>query len=166
MGDFKWSRFTVRINVNCPIDVLYKAWATQEGLEEWFLRLAEFRDSNGKIKGSSAFIEKGDIYRWMWHGWPDELAETSSILETNGKDYLKFNFGKAGDCSVTIKKEGKENIVELVQENIPDDEDGKREFHIGCKTGWTFYLANLKSMLEGGIDLRNKSLEVQKVINS
>jgi uncharacterized protein YndB with AHSA1/START domain len=166
MGDFNWNCFTVRVNVNSPIDVLYKAWATQEGLEEWFLRLSEFTNTNGKLKSRSTFIEKGDTYRWMWHGWPDELAETSSILEANGKDYLKFNFGKAGDCAITLKKEGKENIVELVQNNIPDDEEGKKQFHLGCKNGWTFYLANLKSILEGGIDLRNKKLEVKRVINS
>jgi hypothetical protein len=63
------------------------------------------------------------------------------------------------------KKEG-ENIVELLQENIPTDEQGMHSWHLGCKTGSTFYLANLKSVLEGGIDLRNKSEKLQRVINS
>jgi hypothetical protein len=56
--------------------------------------------------------------------------------------------------------------VELVQENIPDDESGKLTWHVGCKTGWTFYLANMKSLYEGGIDLRNKNENLQQVLNS
>jgi hypothetical protein len=32
--------------------------------------------------------------------------------------------------------------------------------------GWVFYLANLKSFPEGGIDLRNKNEKLKSVINS
>ena len=44
--------------------------------------------------------------------------------------------------------------------------DEKLRLYIGCGEGWTFYLANLKSMLEGGIDLRNKNDKIKGVINS
>lgn len=37
---------------------------------------------------------------------------------------------------------------------------------LSCKTGWTSYLANLKSVLEGGIDPRNKNEQLKAVINS
>jgi hypothetical protein len=33
-------------------------------------------------------------------------------------------------------------------------------------TGWTFYLANLKSVLEGGLDLRNKNARLQRLVNA
>jgi len=71
-----------------------------------------------------------------------------------------------GNCAVTIKKEEGETIVELVQDNIPTDEQGMHYWHLGCKTGWTFYLANMKSLYEGGIDLRNRNEKLQEVINS
>ena len=88
------------------------------------------------------------------------------MLEVNGKDLLRFTF--AGSCvvTVTVKIESGETIVELQQENIPLDEDARVHYHLGCLTGWTFYLANLKSVLEGGIDLRNKNKEIQKVVNA
>ena len=57
-------------------------------------------------------------------------------------------------------------IVELTQDNIPPDDNPATNLHIGCGEGWTFYLANLKSYLEGGIDLRNKNEKIQGVINS
>jgi uncharacterized protein YndB with AHSA1/START domain len=166
MTDFNWSRFTVRIAVKASPKDLYKAWATKKGIELWFLRLSEYKKKDGILRTANEYVEAGDTYRWLWHGWPDDMVETGSILDCNGKDQIKFKFGIAGDCIVNIKAEAGENIVELIQENIPSDEAGKRNYHLGCKTGWTFYLANLKSLLEGGIDLRNRNENIKQVINS
>lgn len=53
----------------------------------------------------------------------------------------------------------------------PDKKSGKWgenliNYHIGCTKGWNFYLTNLKSLLEGGIDLRNRNKGLKEVINS
>ena len=165
-ASYDWSRFVVRIAINEPADKLYHAWATREGMEYWFLRLSEYKKPDGTIRGNKEYVEKGDTYKWLWHGWPDDTVEHGTILDCNGKDFFKFSFGKAGNCAVTIKKEEGEMIVELVQDNIPTDEQGMHYWHLGCKTGWTFYLANLKSLYEGGIDLRNKNEKLQQVLNS
>jgi uncharacterized protein YndB with AHSA1/START domain len=166
MSSYDWSRFVTRVNVNAPTEKLYWCWATREGMEYWFLRLSEFKNTDGTLRAKNEPVQKDDTYTWRWHGWNDETTEYGSILDCNGMDFIKFSFGKAGNCSVTIKEEEGENIVELVQDNIPTDEQGMHYWHLGCKTGWTFYLANLKSLLEGGIDLRNKNEKLQRVINS
>jgi hypothetical protein len=80
-------------------------------------------------------VEKGDNYKWLWHGWPDETVEHGEILDCNGKDFFKFSFGKAGNCSVSLKEEEGEKIVELLQDTIPSDEAGRHMWHVGCKTG-------------------------------
>ena len=59
-----------------------------------------------------------------------------------------------------------ETIVELTQFNIELDDRSKSIFHVGCMQGWTFYLANLKSIMEGGIDLRNKNEKLKRMMNS
>jgi Activator of Hsp90 ATPase homolog 1-like protein len=166
MSNYNWSNFIVRINVNATIEKLYWCWATREGMEYWFLRLSEYKKQDGSLRETNEPVQKDDKYKWLWHGWADDTVEYGDIMECNGKDFLKFSFGKAGDCSVTIKEEEGENIVELVQDNIPTDEQGMHYWHLGCKTGWTFYLTNLKSLLEGGIDLRNKNEKLKSVINS
>ena len=163
---YDWSRFTVRINVNAPVDKLYQGWATREGIEYWFLRFSEYKKADGAVRGNKEFVEKGDAYTWRWHGYPDSVTEEGTILELNGKDFFKFSFGKAGICSVTIKQEQEETIVEMLQENIPTDEQGMEYYHVGCKTGWTFHFANMKSIFEGGIDLRNKNESLQDMLNS
>jgi len=163
---FDWGQFVVRINVNAAADKLYRAWATRSGMESWFLRLSEYKSPENKVRDNSELVTKGDKYKWLWYGWPDETVEYGEILEANGKDTFSFSFGKAGNCIVRIYSEQNETIMELKQYNIPADDEGKHYWHVGCKTGWTFYLTNLKSLFEGGIDLRNKNDKLQQMLNS
>lgn len=166
MSSYDWSTFTIRIAVQTEPSLLYAAWATRQGIEHWFLRMAEYYTSDGRLRQGDEFVQVGDSYHWRWHGWPDDVEEKGKILECNGNDYVKFTFGDAGVCAVTIKEEQDLPVVELVQSEIPDDERGRHYWHVGCKTGWTFYFANLKSMLEGGIDLRNRDEKLRNVVNS
>ena len=166
MADMDWSRFAVRINVKAAADRLYRCWATRAGIETWFLRRSEYKKADGGARGDEEAVEKGDVYQWYWHGYSDESTESGEILACNGTDLFRFRFGKAGICTVSIYEEEGEQIVELVQTEIPTDEKGKEYYHVGCKTGWTFYLANLKSILEGGIDLRNKNEKLPRMMNA
>lgn len=166
MAAFDWKTFTVRVPVNAPVEKLYWCWATREGIEFWFLRLSDYKNPDGTPRQNNEYVQKGDKYTWRWHGWSDEVTEYGEILDCNGKDFFKFTFSSAGNCAVTIKQENGQNIVELVQDEIPDDEQGRHLYQLGCKTGWTFYLANLKSLLEGGVDLRNRDESLKNVINS
>lgn len=166
MEAFDWSVFTVRIGVHADTETLYRAWATRAGLESWFLRMAEFRKPDGAKRLSDALVKPGDLYTWRWHGWPDEVEELGRVLDTNETDYFRFSFGQAGNCAVTIREEAGLNVVELVQSDIPTDEKGMHYWHLGCKTGWTFYLTNLKSIFEGGLDLRNRDVGLKNVVNS
>ncbi len=166
MPDYDWSKFTLRIPVNASAEKIYSALATQNGIESWFLRSACYYDSESKQRNAGEFIQKGDRYTWLWHGYDDDTIEHNYILDANGEDSLSFVF--AGHCIVTITVGtlDAETIVQLTQENIPTGEEGKVNIHIGCMEGWTFYLTNLKSLLEGGIDLRNRNLHIGKVINA
>lgn len=166
MSDYDWSRFILRVPVNTSAGKIYSAMATQEGIESWFLRSAQYYTPEDKQRTAKEFIQKGDRYTWFWHGYDDETVEHNYILEANGQDTLSFVF--AGHCivTITIGMLDTETIVQLTQENIPTGEEGKVNIHIGCMEGWTFYLTNLKSILEGGIDLRNRNMNIGKVINA
>ena len=166
MTTYNWSTFTVRVPVQANPERLYQCWSTRAGMEYWFLRICEYRNAAGMELDPADPVQQGDEYSWLWHGWPDDTIEKGVILEANGKDFFRFSFGKAGQCSVHVRQESGQQLVELVQDQIPEDEEGKHYWHLGCKTGWTFYLSNLKSLLEGGIDLRNKDPQLKNVINS
>ena len=166
MSEYDWSRFVTRIAVNTTKENLYRAWATRKGIEYWFLRFSEYRNAEGGLRSEEELVSAGDTYTWRWYGWPDETEERGTILSCNGIDHIKFTFGDAGMCSVTIREERSQLIVELIQTEIPTDDRGKHYWHLGCKTGWTFYLTNLKSLFEGGVDLRNRDEVLKNVVNS
>lgn len=164
--EHNWTKFTKRIGINAGVAEIYDLIKTRQGLETWFLRMAEFTTPGKEVRSSNSAIEKNDTYRWRWHGYNNEVTETGRVLEANGKDTLRFTF--AGECLVTIAARPHQDItlVEITQENIPTDEQSRINYYIGCSEGWAFYLVNLKSILEGGIDLRNRDETLQGVLNS
>ena len=48
--------------------------------------------------------------------------------------------------------------VILTPEKIPTDEKSKMDLYLGCSTGWTFWMTNLKAWLEHGVLLQAKGL--------
>ena len=166
MTDYDWSKFSLRIPVKADVGIIYKAWATKKGIESWFLRTANYVTQDEVQRKDNDFIQKGDRYTWLWHGYDDETVEHNDIIEANGQDLISFVF--AGHCMVTVEigMLDDEIIVQLTQENIPTSEESRVNIHIGCMEGWTFYLSNLKSILEGGIDLRNRNVNIGKVLNA
>jgi len=166
MSTYDWSAFTRKININAPLAAIYDAWTVPDLMERWFLREANFFRDRQRMPDKSMQIRKGDTYEWYWHGFNNDIVEKGEVLEANGTDKLQFSFTGGGIVTVAIGEALGETIVLLTQEKIPVDEKGKTAFHIGCITGWTFYLANLKSVIEGGIDLRNKNPELKNMVNS
>jgi uncharacterized protein YndB with AHSA1/START domain len=166
MWDGKLTKFIKRISIHATPEEVFNAWSTQDGLETWFLRRAEFTTPNGTQRGRNEPIQGGDKYLWIWHGYGDDVYEQRKIVHSNGRDQLSFEF--TGNClvSVNAKTERGETICELIQERIPFSDDITDSLYILCGEGWTFYLTNLKSILEGGIDLRNKNMELTKLVNA
>ena len=163
---YNWKQFTRRITIKAPPKAIYDAWATQQGLESWFLRLAQFTKADGTLRSKTSQVEMHDKYKWLWFGYDDSAKEEREILLTNGWDKLQFNFSGGCIVTVSIKQENGETICELMQEMPMDDVNEQQYFFIECGKGWTFYMTNLKSILEGGPDLRNKNTNIQQVINA
>jgi len=156
----KWTTFTVTADINTEdLRSVYLAFATPEGLESWFLRQANFYTVPRRLREPHEFIMKEDTYEWLWHGYDD--SEKGQVLEANGTDFLKFTFSGNSEVSVNIESKYGLTIVELTQTHIPQEADPTKNLYIQCQIGWTFYLANLKSIIEGGVDLRNKRAEVK-----
>ncbi len=147
----KWSLFKLRVNIRQPLDKVYAAWATPGGLESWFLRRAEIAlGPPGIHRLPAESMEAGDHYAWYWHGYPDTAVEKGRIIAANGVDHFAFTFSLGCPVSVSLYGELDETIVELVESELPTDEDTMLRHYVGDSKGWIFYLTNLKSVLEGG----------------
>ncbi|MEI9810519.1 MAG: SRPBCC domain-containing protein [Bacteroidota bacterium] len=161
-----WSSFKLRINIDKNGKDIYDRWTSQQALESWFLREAVFKDTAGIQRPKNAPVQKGDTYEWRWHGYPDEVTEKGTVLEANGKDKFIFTFSLNCPVTISIYPEAGETIVELMESGLPTDDKTKSGHYVGDSRGWIFYLTNLKSILEGGLDLRNKKMEIKNVITA
>lgn len=166
MSNYDWSKFSLKINIQAPASAIYLSWTVPELLEKWFLRKAIFRYDEDLVRGFTEPIQTDDAYEWYWHGYDDATVEKGKVMLANGVDQLQFSFTGGALVTVDIGEVAGENIVMLTQENIPTNDHGKIHYHMGCQTGWTFYLTNLKSYLEGGLDLRNKNNVLTSMVNS
>ncbi len=160
MAQNDWSSFKQTMYYKVPLPIVYKTWATRSGLESFFLSQAEFTKADGSIRDYDSPIQAGDTYKWRWFGYPVE--EYGTITEANGVDTIRFIFGEAGMVTISLREEQGGTYLTLIQEQVPcETDDLKFNFRIGCATGWTFYRANLKAVLEGGMDLRNKNPDIE-----
>lgn len=159
MEKLQWNSFTKKIYIHASIEKLYDLWATTEGITSWFLKHAEYKSSDQKIRNSSECIQAGDTYIWQWHNW--EGQEQGTILEANGKDYIELSFSNSR-VSVLLEKKNEVTIVTLTQFEIPEDDKSKLQIHYGCSNGWTFWLANLKAFVEHGILLNETEINLQE----
>ena len=163
---YNWKQFTKRISIKASAKAIYAAWTTQQGLESWFLRLAQFTKNDGGIRPKNSAIEAGDKYKWLWFGYDDSSVEEKEILTANGWDKIQFSFSGGCIVTVSIKQESGETVCELVQDMPMEDAGEQQSFFIECGNSWGFYMTNLKSVLEGGLDLRNKNANLRKVVNA
>lgn len=161
MDGYDWTKFTLTADFNADVRSIYKAWTTSDGLESWFLRKANLYTITGRLRDPEESMLKEDTYEWYWHGFDDNTVQKGEILEVNGIDSLKFSFTDDTIVSISLSTNNGLTILELIQENIKEEPDPSRNLFIQCQTGWTFYLANLKSIIEGGIDLRNKRADIR-----
>lgn len=164
MKDFDWSRFTKKIAIKASLPDIYAAWTQSGAIEKWFLSKAVFLDEQQEPLDPGQAYHTGCSYEWSWFLY--DGAEKGTIKAANGKDALAFTF--EGDClvEVTLKEQDDYVIVELTHSNIPDTDHARQYIRLGCASGWAFYLVNLKSVYEGGLDLRNKDSRLQPMINN
>ncbi|MFW9930203.1 MAG: hypothetical protein ACFFD1_12485, partial [Candidatus Thorarchaeota archaeon] len=61
---FDWSYFKRRIYIkNCSKSELFKKWTTSNGLSEWFIAEAIYKNAEGKIRGPNEIVQKNDTYQ-------------------------------------------------------------------------------------------------------
>jgi uncharacterized protein YndB with AHSA1/START domain len=118
-----------------------KVWqltGTPQGMGKWFPI-----ECLGKIA-------KGEILEFIWvAGAPDKFK----VLEVKENESWMMEWVEG--AQVRYRLEGESPVILILEVTYSDNEQGKATQLIEV-AGWTFYLANLKSIVMGGPDLRRK----------
>ena len=137
--------FQLRILVDKPVDEVFWAWANVEAVSRWFVK-AEY---------APAPVNEGSRYRWTW---AEGTVEEGEFTQVEPAHILAFTFSDHASVVVRFGEVDGRCKVQLEQHHTHDREEERQSFYVSCLQGWTFYLTNLKSVLESGNDLRELSL--------
>ncbi|MDQ3019737.1 MAG: hypothetical protein M3R36_04085 [Bacteroidota bacterium] len=159
---YNFNNFIQRIYINESGKDLYAMFSKGENLVKWFVKNSSYHTETGELRNNNESFKTNDEYLWEW---TDGAKLAGKILEADGKENFKFTFGNDVTIHLKLIKAGSRTLVELTQlQNIPDYEM-RFENYMACFPGWSFYLINLKSICEGGIDLREKNPDIELLVN-
>ena len=151
--------FTLKIWVRADAGTLRRAWTRPEEVVRWFVSRCAYFGADGEQADEAV---TGGTYRWEWI---ESTTEESKVIAVD-RDVLRFGwFHDKGEVKVCFTEAGDETLMELTQTMRDGTEAERLDAQVDCKLGWTFFLANLKSVYEGGLDLRETDPERVPVVN-
>jgi len=153
-----WTKLTARIAVKAHPAAVFEAWATGPGLCRWLLESAAFRAPDERLPRQDAAARAGDECRWTWPAG-GRVVE-GQLLAADWPERLELTLGPAGKCRIRLTVDGELTVVEVEQSDLPD-----AATYVEFSKAWTFALTNLKSVLEGGADLRETDPRRKDVVN-
>lgn len=161
---YDWTKFKKQIFIQASPEKVFDAWTKPNDIVKWFIAQADYTSPDGDLRLADATVQAGDKYYWRWH---QDLEMRGEILKVEDNHTLQFTFGdkEAGSNEkiiVTVEVSESEpgtTLLELTQENMADTPEAHSTWHLSCNLGWSFFMTNLKALLEHGVDLREYSQE-------
>ena len=157
-SNYDWTTFRKQIFIDAGPQEVFQAWAVPEQIVRWFIATAAYTMPDTAQRPSGDIIKAGDQYHWCWH---QDLETRGTVLEVVENEKLRFTFGDKENGSkekieviVNVRPYQDTTLLELVQENMADTPEAHVAWHMGCNLGWSFFMTNLKALLEHGVDLR------------
>ena len=159
------SSFDVHLYMDAaPAEVL-RYWQTAEGLTRFFIAEMTARNDPGDEVNASMLtpgttltmltrmLTPGTSY--SWRGIHDYAGEGQFLQIT--EESVEFSFGGRYQVGVSVTPQGSGTCLHLRQSGIGDDESEQVNGSLNCRSCWIYFLVNLKSVIEFGIDLRDQN---------
>ena len=158
---FTKERFSHGVLLDVSLDEVWSYVATPEGMSKWFLEEVRYTDADGQIRAEDEEGEKGDRYHWKWQ---KNHSVEGRLLDVISRQRFAFTFGKDFTAEFTLRvQDGRTRLV-LTQVNHKPNQENEFGF-INCCVCWAFFMTNLKSIAEGGKDLRETVVEEEMLVN-
>ena len=160
--NYDWTKFKKQVFIHADPEAVFDVWAKPSEIVKWFIARAEYTSPDGRIRLDNETVQAGDSYYWRWH---QDLDIKGEILRVVDGSLFQFTFGDKETGSnekiiVTVKVtqiEPGTTLLELSQDNMADTPEAHSGWHLSCNLGWSFFMTNLKALLEHGVDLREYS---------
>lgn len=152
-----WDRLDLEIDIVAPVDVVAWHWTSSAGLTRWLAIECTFVGLEGDTLAEAEAAESGARFRWSR---TDGTIAEGELVQA-GQGTLAAVFGDGGRIEVRLKaRKGKTAVA--FRQTIPGSDF--EEYRENLRS-WTFHLTNLKSIVEGGLDLRELEPDREGLVN-
>jgi uncharacterized protein YndB with AHSA1/START domain len=163
---YLWDKFRLEIFIGRPVEETFCAWSSASGIKKWFRKDVRVQRNGAEVSDPVTFRPGDEI---LWADYPGQDLASSRILEVRENALIKQTFdSKTIVLTNEFQTADAGTQLVLTQENMPTDSEAMAAWHLSCYAGWTYFLTNLKSVLEHGVDLRGdvpgQSFQVAKYI--
>ncbi len=160
--NFNKKKFSHGILLKASQDKVFEYVSTGSGLSKWFIGSADYFYNDKSIRLGEDHARKGDSFLWKWLNKDLELK--GIITDSDGKSEFGFTFGPSFFVKIKLTESGERTKLVLTQSY--QDSSSENEFgFINCCVCWVFFLTNLKSVAEHGIDLRETEADIEMLVN-
>lgn len=160
-----WKQLQRKVYIEATPDEVFEAVATGAGLIQWLAARVVFLAGDRALPGDT-LPGAGNTFSWAWYSTGEGRAGRISSLSRN--EYINFSFPDEKQAfSFHLEQWGERTLVTLTQQHTSTSEAKNRRAYLEGLASWTFFLANLKSVLEGGPDLREReNLSENELVNA
>ena len=161
-NNFNSERFHHSILLNKAAGEVFALFGLAGGLEKWFQCETIFTATDKAARKPGEMIQKDDSFYWKWLA-KDFSIEGKVINVTPGIS-AEFTFGSLFNIKMSAAAQNGRTLFTI--EQWYTNGAIKNDFaYINCCTCWIFFLTNLKSVLEHGIDLRETTSTDEALVN-
>ncbi|MBD3648819.1 MAG: hypothetical protein HUJ31_15525 [Pseudomonadales bacterium] len=150
-----WSSFDTFLYYQAKPEDVIRYWQTTSGLEQFFIAGAFTESTDGSSRDPNDVMQGNDQYAWRFIH-PFELT---GIIQEVTSDSTAFTFGAGYEVRVAVKASGDGTLLHLHQSGMQDTPDERVAGSLNCRSCWIYFLVNLKSVIEHGVDLRDMNPE-------
>ena len=160
--NFNWTSFQHAILLDADLEEVFKYVATADGICRWFLGDVTYRTVAGVERPLNEIASIGDHYIWKWQD--KDFATKGEILDCQINSLFQFTFGSTFEVVIRLSSEQERTRLTLGQEYRNGAVEDQFQY-LNCCVCWVFFMTNLKSVIEGGKDLREREVDEELLVN-
>jgi uncharacterized protein YndB with AHSA1/START domain len=148
-----WTRFHLYVAIDASPEEIFCSWSTSQGMESFFVEMMAIRNPAGRLLDPDEAVSSGCHYVWRWDSGALVRGE---FLDVQPGCELSFSFGES-KVRIRVQAQKAGTLLELCQYDMEDTEQNRMHLHTNCRSAWVYFLTVLKTLLEHGIDGRDRS---------
>ena len=160
--NFNLQSFTHSIYLNKSAGEVFDYIAKSNGFTKWFIGGASYVSPEGDVRNSDDYVQREDNMELKWQN--KDFFTKGIVLDVHENELFSFTFGSLFNVTITLKPDNGRTLFTLTQKY--NKGAIQNDFaHINCCVCWVFFMTNLKSVIENGIDLRETNPDTEERVN-